>query len=662
MPIAVTASEAVRAAVKTPAQDLTDTAAATPPLATSLFKTAGTLPPLPVAGERVISNTFVAQPPPAVACESQPGRPCHEKSPSPQPSPGVPGEGMARPPLILRYFRHPLPLHQQHLNRLRRLLQRYRVLRRSRLLNPSPGKLRRPQHRRRLKPTRPRWRWRFATLVSPAPQTTAAAATIATDTPSAAAVPFATLASPVPQAAAPPPTTPDAPSAAAAGIVAEEPPTAEPAPVDIAIAFVPPASLSIASRRVHPITLAAKSIEDMSPAMSAVASSRLAYAVPAGRTRDVQWYLICSFVILGLGILQLAMQIAMHADIGSHISGIAPSLKGNFLPFTIASTDFIALIGWLALWICFTVWIYHVHEDMRQLTGGAYPISPSQACSFCYIPIFNLFWVVYAPYKLADAIDRQFGSSGTPTSPLSVLAYQIVQQISVFSCFCLFAPSPLFFALTMRSIQAGLNQLWQFPKGALNLSPMNSPAITARVDPFEPDPDESADLISAYRSVSFSSWVGMVLAGIVVASVVTAAVLVLPGTISRREQANRAKCATNMQHIGQGLTAYANHHDGAYPGRLEDAILSGDITPELLICPDSSDTPSPGSTPMQQAANLSAGGHCSYIYTGAGLTTAQVSNGDVLLYEPPQAHEQQGMNILLADGQVQFCVHPRPSR
>jgi hypothetical protein len=457
---------------------------------------------------------------------------------------------------------------------------------------------------------------------------------------------------------APPPTAPAAPPAATPAIAAAESPTAESAPVAIAVAPAPPAASSPAPRSeefVRPLALARTAVEDVSPATSAAPLSRLAYAAPAGRTRDVQWYLICSLVILGLGVLQLAMQIVMHLAIGSKVFGIAPSLKGNFLPFTIASTDFIGLVGWLALWVCFTVWIFHVHEDMRQLTGGTYPISPAQACSFCYIPIFNLFWVVYAPYKLADAIDRRLGSAGTPISPLSVMAYQIVQQVSVFSCFCMFAPSPLFFALTMRGIQAGLNQLWLFPRAVLNSSPIDLTPIAARADRFEPDQQDSDDLMPAFRSVSLWGWVGIVLSGIVVASVVTAAVLVLPGAMSgAREQANRAKSASNMQHVGQGLNAYASHHGGAYPGRLEDAILTGDLTPDLLVCPDSQDTPSPGSTPMQWAANLSAGGHCSYVYTGAGLTTAQVSNGDVLLYELPQAHQQQGMNVLSADGQVMF--------
>ena len=42
---------------------------------------------------RVISSTFVAQPPWLWLPGSQPGRLCHMKSPSPLPSPGVPGEG-----------------------------------------------------------------------------------------------------------------------------------------------------------------------------------------------------------------------------------------------------------------------------------------------------------------------------------------------------------------------------------------------------------------------------------------------------------------------------------------------------------------------------------------------------------------------------------------
>ena len=47
---------------------------------------------------RVISIANVAQSPSAVAPESQPGRLCHKKSPSPPPSPGLPGEEEESPP------------------------------------------------------------------------------------------------------------------------------------------------------------------------------------------------------------------------------------------------------------------------------------------------------------------------------------------------------------------------------------------------------------------------------------------------------------------------------------------------------------------------------------------------------------------------------------
>jgi hypothetical protein len=248
----------------------------------------------------------------------------------------------------------------------------------------------------------------------------------------------------------------------AMGVVAEAVSTTVPAPVP------EPTSTE---NSVQPIPTSPAVAASQLPAVaSPVPLAKFSYAYTQLRTRDVQWYLICALVILGLGVLQVGLQIAVYAAMRSKGLPVIPVWKGNYLAFNIAGAAIrlTSLAGWVGLWIYFTVWIFHVHEDMRQLTGGSYPISPAQACGFCYVPLFNVFWLVYAPCMLADAIDRELGSTGTPTSRLTIMVFQVLQEVSVFSCFCLLAPSPLFFALSMRSIQAGLNKMWLFPKNAPN--------------------------------------------------------------------------------------------------------------------------------------------------------------------------------------------------
>ncbi|HET6246642.1 MAG TPA: GYF domain-containing protein [Tepidisphaeraceae bacterium] len=205
------------------------------------------------------------------------------------------------------------------------------------------------------------------------------------------------------------------------------------------------------------------------PAVPAPAS--LAYASYVGgtnsfvgRPRNVKWYLISSIVILGMIALQILFTVITVATVFGSVRSGAPSrpMAGAFLVMTFAglAMRMIAFFGFIGLHIYFIVWLYLVHDDVRKYTNGAYPISPGQACGFCFIPFFNLYWIVYAPYKLAEFVDQQLGSTKQITNPVTVMVFQILQQVVVFPCMCVYSPSPIFNALSMRSIQEGLNQIW----------------------------------------------------------------------------------------------------------------------------------------------------------------------------------------------------------
>ena len=128
--------------------------------------------------------------------------------------------------------------------------------------------------------------------------------------------------------------------------------------------------------------------------------------------------------------------------------------------------------------------------------------------------------------------------------------------------------------------------------------------------------------------------------------------ILLPSLNRARETANRVKCASNMRQIGQALMLYANQNHGVYPPKLEDLITAQLLDGQSFVCPSSDDTVAPGSG-NAQATNLSAGGHLSYVYIGQKLSPSAPAD-QVLVYELPSNHNNDGGNFLFADGHVEF--------
>jgi prepilin-type processing-associated H-X9-DG protein len=130
--------------------------------------------------------------------------------------------------------------------------------------------------------------------------------------------------------------------------------------------------------------------------------------------------------------------------------------------------------------------------------------------------------------------------------------------------------------------------------------------------------------------------------------------ILVPSLGRARETANRVKCAANMRQIGLAILLYSNENRGAYPPRLEDLLLTQDITSQAFVCPSTPDTPAPGTSPQTFAQNLSTGGHLSYVYVGADMTNTTASPATIVLYEAMTNHANDGMNVLYGDGHVEF--------
>jgi hypothetical protein len=116
--------------------------------------------------------------------------------------------------------------------------------------------------------------------------------------------------------------------------------------------------------------------------------------------------------------------------------------------------------GTVGLYIYFTIWAYLAHWDFQQFTNGGYPIGPARACGFCWIPLFNFFWIVYMPYKLSQAVEWHLGPGRPIVKPTGIMMMQLG---SFLACCCVAGLPSFLLASSAKQIQTGLNDLWLNP-------------------------------------------------------------------------------------------------------------------------------------------------------------------------------------------------------
>ena len=117
--------------------------------------------------------------------------------------------------------------------------------------------------------------------------------------------------------------------------------------------------------------------------------------------------------------------------------------------------------------------------------------------------------------------------------------------------------------------------------------------------------------------------------------------------------ADRIKCLSNLRQIGQALQMYAAENAGRLPDDFSTLLVKEDLTSAVFNCPRSNDVPAEGATPQEQAENLKKPDRCSYRYFGKGLSLP-LPDDRILALEPLENHEGEGMNVLYADGRVEW--------
>ena len=128
--------------------------------------------------------------------------------------------------------------------------------------------------------------------------------------------------------------------------------------------------------------------------------------------------------------------------------------------------------------------------------------------------------------------------------------------------------------------------------------------------------------------------------------------ILLPSLNRARETANRVKCGSNMRQIGQGIFLYSNENRGKFPPDQGTIVKTQDFPAQVFVCP-SGDTPQPPTFANRDAAAKWVNENSNYVYLGQNMTV-RVGADTIVLYEKPDAHGGQGMNLLFGDGHVEW--------
>ncbi|HEY7086674.1 MAG TPA: H-X9-DG-CTERM domain-containing protein [Tepidisphaeraceae bacterium] len=142
--------------------------------------------------------------------------------------------------------------------------------------------------------------------------------------------------------------------------------------------------------------------------------------------------------------------------------------------------------------------------------------------------------------------------------------------------------------------------------------------------------------------------------------------ILLPAVTDRPRgyQTRVTLCASNLRQIAQQLYVYGNAN-GAFPDALQTMIRDpgNRLRAFIFVCPTSPQTASPATSAAKLAKDFDddPAAYLSYVYLGAALPFPPPAKA-VLAYEPLANHRGMGMNVLFADGHVEYLAKPQADK
>jgi prepilin-type processing-associated H-X9-DG protein len=118
----------------------------------------------------------------------------------------------------------------------------------------------------------------------------------------------------------------------------------------------------------------------------------------------------------------------------------------------------------------------------------------------------------------------------------------------------------------------------------------------------------------------------------------------------------QVRCRQQLLALASSMPMYTNEYHGYLPPDLATFAKEMDIAPAVFVCEDSTETVA------SSMGQLSAPGHVSYVYLGAGKRLDDVKSPatEIMMYEQP--HHFGGMNVAFYDGHVEFVPRARATK
>lgn len=128
---------------------------------------------------------------------------------------------------------------------------------------------------------------------------------------------------------------------------------------------------------------------------------------------------------------------------------------------------------------------------------------------------------------------------------------------------------------------------------------------------------------------------------------------VMPQLARARAATQQTFCGANLRSLYQAMFIHASNNAQKFPEDISVLVKAGTVDIKSLLCPAM-----PVNQPLPDTADAAAvktflEKHGAYVYLGAGKTTS-AERDYILAYEKLDNHRFEGVNLLFADGSVQF--------